>query len=202
MNSIESWISSRYKVLFALSWMCCSFFYSHAQEEFRLDTGFLNMDSDMYFKEISKVDPMKSAMLSAILPGLGQINNKQAFKVPFVYAGFMGFAHFINENNKLYHTFRNAYLGTTDNRLDTENKIEGQFSSSALKQQADNLKRDRDYLVLLMTLFYLTNVAEAYISGHLREFKINDSFLAQLRPAIESTPLSSPVFGFSLKISF
>jgi hypothetical protein len=54
------------------------------------------MDSDMYFKEISKVDPMKSAMLSAILPGLGQINNKQAFKVPFVYAGFMGFAHFIN----------------------------------------------------------------------------------------------------------
>ena len=68
------------------------------------------MDSDIYFKEISKVDPMKSAMLSAVLPGLGQINNKQAFKVPFVYAGFLGFAHFINENNKLYHTFRNAYL--------------------------------------------------------------------------------------------
>jgi hypothetical protein len=45
-------------------------------------------------------------------------------------------------------------------------------------------------------------VADAYIFGHLREFKINDSFLAQLQPAIESTPLSSPVFGFSLKISF
>ena len=65
---------------------------------------------------------MKSAMLSAVLPGLGQINNKQAFKVPFVYAGFLGFAHFINENNKLYHTFRNAYLATTDNRTDTENR--------------------------------------------------------------------------------
>tara|TARA_S200000501_G_scaffold192713_1_gene181504 strand:- start:269 stop:751 length:483 start_codon:yes stop_codon:yes gene_type:complete len=160
------------------------------------------MDSDIYFKEISKVDPMKSAMLSAILPGLGQINNKQAFKVPFVYAGFMGFAHFINENNKLYHTFRNAYLASTDNRADTENRIDGQFNFNALKQQADNLKRDRDYLVLLMTLFYLTNVAEAYISGHLREFKINDSFLAKLQPTIQSTPLSSPVFGFSLKFSF
>ena len=71
-----------------------------------------------------------------------------------------------------------------------------------MKQQADRFKRDRDYLVILMTLFYLTNVAEAYISGHLREFKINDSFLAQLQPAIQSTPLSSPVIGFSLKISF
>ena len=160
------------------------------------------MDSDVYFKEISKVDPMKSAMLSAVLPGLGQINNKQAFKVPFVYAGFMGFAHFINENNKLYHTFRNAYLASSDNRAETENRIKGQFSSSALKQQADNLKRDRDYLVLLMTLFYFTNIAEAYISGHLREFKINDSFLAQLQPTIQSTPLYSPIFGFSLKLSF
>ena len=202
MNLTGSWILSKYKMIFALSWVCCSIFCSNGQQQFRLDTSFLNMDSDIYFKEISKVDPMKSAMLSAILPGLGQINNKQAFKVPFVYAGFMGFAHFINENNKLYHTFRNAYLASTDNRADTENRIEGQFNSNALKQQADNLKRDRDYLVLLMTLFYLTNVAEAYISGHLREFKINDSFLAQLQPTIQSTPLSSPVFGFSLKFSF
>ena len=93
-------------------------------------------------------------------------------------------------------------MASTDNRADTENKIEGQFNSSALKQQADNLKRDRDYLVLLMTLFYLTNVADAYISGHLREFKINDSFLARLQPTIQSTPLYSPVFGFSLKFSF
>ena len=53
-----------------------------------------------------------------------------------------------------------------------------------------------------MTLFYLTNVAEAYISGHLREFKINDSFLSQLQPTIQSTPLYSPIFGFSLKLSF
>lgn len=160
------------------------------------------MDSDIYFNEISKIDPMKSAMLSAILPGLGQIYNKEAFKVPFVYAGFMGFAHFINENNKLYHTFRNAYLATTDNRSDTDNKIQGQFSSSALKQEADNLKRDRDYLVLLMTMFYLTNIAEAYISGHLREFKINDSILAQLQPSFQSTSLSSQVIGISLKIHF
>ena len=202
MNLIGSWILSKYKIISALSWVFCFIFYSNGQQLFRLDTSFLSMDSDMYFKEISKVDPMKSAMLSAVLPGLGQINNKQAFKVPFVYAGFLGFAHFINENNKLYHTFRNAYLATTDNRTDTENRIEGQFSSSALKQQADNLKRDRDYLVILMTLFYLTNVAEAYISGHLREFKINDSFLAQFQPTIQSTPLSSPVLGFSLKFSF
>ena len=202
MNLIGSWILSKYKIISTLSWVFCFIFYSNGQQLFRLDTSFLSMDSDMYFKEISKVDPMESAMLSAVLPGLGQINNKQAFKVPFVYAGFLGFAHFINENNKLYHTFRNAYLATTDNRTDTENKIEGQFSSSALKQQADNLKRDRDYLVLLMTLFYLTNVAEAYISGHLREFEINDSFSAQLQPTIQSTPLSSPVLGFSLKFSF
>ena len=202
MNSTGSWICSKYKIIYTLSCLCCVLFCSHAQEQFRLDTSFLNMDSDIYFNEISKIDPMKSAMLSAILPGLGQIYNKEAFKVPFVYAGFMGFAHFINENNKLYHTFRNAYLATTDNRSDTDNKIQGQFSSSALKQEADNLKRDRDYLVLLMTMFYLTNIAEAYISGHLREFKINDSILAQLQPSFQSTSLSSHVIGISLKIHF
>jgi hypothetical protein len=205
MISIEYSIYLKFKILILFFFLLSGSVVSYAQDSYKLDTGFLNQDSGNYFKEISKVDPAKSAILSAVLPGLGQAYNGQVFKVPFIYGGFMIFAHLIRNNNEIYHSFRNSYIAELDDRPDTENRFEmvlpGRFSESSLKQYEDRFHRNRDYLALIATAFYLINVADAYISGHLREFEINESFSAKITPSIQFSPERTPIGGFTLKVS-
>ena len=56
----------------------------------------------------------KAGLYSAFLPGLGQIYNKEFWKVPLVYIGFSTFAYFINFNHVEYKKALNAYLNKQD----------------------------------------------------------------------------------------
>ena len=42
--------------------------------------------------------PKKAAILSATLPGLGQIYNKKYWKAVIIYAGLLTSAYYINDN--------------------------------------------------------------------------------------------------------
>jgi hypothetical protein len=58
---------------------------------------------------IKKHSPRKASTLSAILPGAGQVYNKQAWKIPIIYAG-AGVATYLavsNYQNTL--KFKNEY---------------------------------------------------------------------------------------------
>lgn len=57
-----------------------------------------------------KPNPTKAVILSAILPGLGQIYNKAYWKLPIVYGGFMGCIYAITWNNKNYKDYSTAYF--------------------------------------------------------------------------------------------
>jgi hypothetical protein len=52
----------------------------------------------------------RAALLSTILPGAGQFYNKKYWKIPILYAGFVGIALSIDFNNTNYQKFRKAYL--------------------------------------------------------------------------------------------
>ena len=56
--------------------------------------------------EVPDHDPVKAALYSAVLPGLGQAYNKKYWKVPIVWAGFGVFAYFIQWNNERYQFYR------------------------------------------------------------------------------------------------
>ena len=53
--------------------------------------------------------PNKAANLSAMLPGLGQVYNKQYLKVPVFYAGAAGLIYGIRWNNIQYKKYLNEY---------------------------------------------------------------------------------------------
>ena len=46
-----------------------------------------------------KPTPKKAVIYSAIFPGLGQIYNRQYWKLPILYGGFVGFTYAITWNN-------------------------------------------------------------------------------------------------------
>ena len=63
----------------------------------------------------------KSTRLSAILPGLGQVNNKQYWKIPIIYGGYSVIGHYIKFNNNMYQEFRTALIHETDDNTSTIN---------------------------------------------------------------------------------
>lgn len=165
------------------------------------DSTFLNTFEEIeLFEEQSNLNPQRSALLSAVFPGLGQIYNKQYWKAPIVMTGVVLFGHFINYNNQLYHAFRNATILEV-NGLDNpyENVIGG---STALSTNRDDFRRNRDYLMILGTAFYLLQIVDAHVSAHLEEFNVNEELSVGIRPSIQSSPVFSQAVGVSLYLNF
>lgn len=165
------------------------------------DSTFIETDDEIQlFEEVSELDPQRSALLSAMLPGMGQAYNKQYWKVPIIYGGLAAFGHFIDYNNKLYHAFRNAAIAEANGEI---NPFEGTASSSdILTRNRDSFRRNRDYLIILGSVFYLLNIVDAHVSAHLDEFNVNDSLGISFEPSIQQTPMYTQVVGGSFVIRF
>ncbi|MEQ8583038.1 MAG: DUF5683 domain-containing protein [Marinoscillum sp.] len=177
-------------------------FGSNAQRN-RADSLFLNSDLSQIetIKTVSELDPNKAALLSAVLPGLGQAYNNQYWKIPLIYGGGLIFGHYINYNNQIYNEMRNSLIAEVDSDPNTVNPYKDRFQETALTRNRDAFRRNRDLLILIGAAFYLLNVVDAHVSAHLNEFDVNDNLSLKVSPSIQSTPLFSQALGFSISLS-
>lgn len=156
-------------------------------------------DSADLFTEKSKLDPKKASVLSAVLPGLGQVYNKQAWKLPFIYGGLFTVGYFVNYNHQYFQSLRNAFIAETDNDITTVNPF--QLSSDALNTRVEQFRRDRDYLIIVGVITYLLNIVDAHISAHLEEFSINDELSISFKPSYNAPPNGIRNAGFSIVLN-
>lgn len=121
--------------------------------------------------------PKKSALYSAIFPGIGQINNRQYWKVPVVYAGVGVAAYFLVENTRQYRRYRKAYV----ERLSNPN-YQDEFSElyannpnlpTLLKNNQDQYKKWLDMTYLYTGVGYLLQIVDALAFAHLKNFDIS-----------------------------
>ncbi|MBL7717531.1 MAG: hypothetical protein JNL72_01740 [Flavipsychrobacter sp.] len=125
-------------------------------------------------------DPKKAGLYSALLPGSGQVYNRQYWKVPVVYAGLGAAAYFINFNYRNYNRYRTAYIATIDtdpNTISTEI-----YSSADLKQLQDQYKQWLDMTVLITSLGYMLQVMDAVVFAHLKNFDISPDISVRFKP--------------------
>ncbi len=134
-------------------------------------------------QELSKVDPHKATMLSALLPGLGQAYNRQIWKAPIYYGAFVAIGHMIYTNDRLYNVFRQSLFAEVDNDPTTVNPFP-RFQETSLRRNTDNFRRNRDYMIIIASFVYLLNIADAHIGAHLREFDINDELAIDYQPTV------------------
>jgi len=190
-----------------LSILLCLIQPVQGQDYILVDTTFLNMSEDAtFFKSQSTQDPNKAALLSALIPGLGQAYNKQYWKIPIIYTGGMVMAHYIRYNHEIYNAFRTGLIAETDGREETVNPfnevIPNRYNSDQMQRQLEYFRRNRDYLMIIGGVMYMLNIVEAHIAAHLKEFDINDGLSFKLHPSIQPTPLFSHATGISLKFTF
>ncbi|MGF1532131.1 MAG: DUF5683 domain-containing protein [Bernardetiaceae bacterium] len=148
--------------------------------------------------------PTRAALLSAVLPGAGQIYNKKGWqlKVPVIYTGAAILGYLVLDNHANYKGFRDAYTSRIDNNPNTtEDIFYNSFSNDGLIRNRDNLLRDRDFYIILSGLWYLLNIAEAATTAHLNEFNISDDLALRVRPFQERVGIQGSLLaGLSIQI--
>lgn len=184
-----------HKIYFILIFLLSLQSYSVLAQEDTSDE-LVPYDSVDLFTEKSKLDPKKASVLSAVMPGLGQIYNKQAWKLPFIYGGLFTIGYFVNYNHQYFQSLRNAFIAETDNDPTTINPF--QLTSDALNTRVEQFRRDRDYLIIVGVITYLLNVVDAHISAHLEEFAINDELSLGFEPSYVAPPNGIRNVGFSI----
>ncbi|GAB3647894.1 hypothetical protein GCM10028791_10660 [Echinicola sediminis] len=146
-------------------------------------------------------NPRKAALLSAILPGAGQIYNEKMWKVPLIYGGIITNLYFVDFNNRRYQLFKEALMIYRDDDPTTEN-IFPNLNEDGLIRNVDYWRRNRDGVYLLFGAIYALNIVDALVDAHLSGFDVSDDLSLKIQPSVESLYASGNSVGLSLKLKF
>lgn len=146
--------------------------------------------------------PRTATILSACLPGAGQVYNGKYWKVPIIYAGFGGLVYAFSFNQGEYKRFGDYYKLATDDDPNTVPDFPA--SAEQLRQKRNYYKKYRDLSIIGMVALYAVQIIDANVDAHLKYFDVNDDLSIRLSspPASAFTPYRSPGLGLSISYSF
>ena len=157
--------------------------------------------------------PVKATIMSACLPGLGQVYNGKWWKVPIVYAGFGGLGYLVYSNYYEYRSYLHAYEFKTgdlpegvtmnEHEIDLANK----YADSQLQTYKEAYRRDFELYTILTVAWYGLNILDACVDGHLYTYDISDDLSLSVDPYLRpmETPIKMPQYaqvGLSFKLNF
>jgi hypothetical protein len=155
-------------------------------------------------KKVVYTGPRKASIMSAVLPGLGQVYNKKYWKVPIIYAGLGGFGYMFYYNNGLYNDFRKNVIAVYDNDVNTVNSMPW-YSGEQLQTLKLQYRKSRDFAFIGFAIVYLLNIIDANVDAHLKTFDVSDDLSFSIKPWYESSIKSSRsvlAAGLTLKLNF
>lgn len=126
--------------------------------------------------------PKKAAIMSAVIPGLGQIYNEKYWKAGLLYAAIGGMGYGLKWNIDRYKIYQQAYLSRIDNDSTNDALYFPGISDGKLKSDRNYYRENRDRLILGLGVLYALQIIDAHVDAHLREFDINEDLA--FKPAI------------------
>ncbi|MES2519606.1 MAG: DUF5683 domain-containing protein [Bacteroidota bacterium] len=185
---------------------------------FKKDTLVKKLSKKDSLKKFYKIIPRVSTIRSAMVPGWGQINNRQYWKLPVVAAAFGVNIFFIIYNDTRYHYYKSylgqTYASVTPNPLTSVTvPLYGQFDASGQnvtrdynQDQLNNIvagyRRNRDGSYLLLAVVWAANIIDANVTAHLKTFDMTDDISLKIQPTLSSPDIVTPVFGAKLTFAF
>ena len=140
----------------------------------------------------------KALVLSAILPGAGQVYNHQAWKIPIIYGALGGVAYYTYNNYTLMKTYKDEYLYRVHNEDAYYNSDLASYPTSNIKNMYDSYNQTFQLSIIISVAIYGLNLLDAYVFGHLFDFQINDDLSLFLFPSFEN---NTPFIGSPLQIN-
>lgn len=142
--------------------------------------------------------PQKAAIASCLLPGAGQVMNRQAWKAPLAWGIMAGAGYFVYLNQSTFNRLSLAIDIRYDNDPNTIDEFDGLYTTNQLFSLQNTYRRSRDYAVLGLAGTYLFQVLEAYAAAHLVDFDVSRNLSLKLSP----TTLPQPLIGAKMTFSW
>ncbi len=156
--------------------------------------------------------PAKSTIYSLLLPGLGQANNGDWWKIPIWTGGLVACGYFYHFNDMQYRRFR-WITQVADNK---ESGYVGGITANQAQTYRDTYRRYRDYSILATILVYALNVIDANVFAYMADFDVSDNIASlEVQPTLiqpltpfyswydtSSSPAGTPALGVNLQFTF
>jgi len=142
----------------------------------------------------------KATILSACLPGSGQIYNKQFWKAPVVYVAGGTLGYLMVTNQQGFKKYKEAWIFRTDNDPNTIDAFP-QYTADNLNYLFNTYRRWRDLSGIGMIVLYSLNVIDANVYGHLYNFDV-DNISMNVRPSLIVNPNGQLVNSLSISMRF
>lgn len=162
-----------------------------------------------------KIIPRQATIKSLMIPGWGQLYNRQYWKLPLVAGAFITLGIIANYNNVRYEKYRAYYYIASPHPDDPtyvppatvavpyEDGLVRDLDVNQLKRLNDGFRRNRDYTYIGMVLAWALNVVDANVSAHLKTFDVSDDITLKIKPTFEYQSFSNGlVSGVSLSFNF
>lgn len=190
----------RFIIIFFLFFVCCAN-YAVAQDSVAVaqikDTSVITKP-DSVLKKKFQPDAKRAGLYSSLFPGLGQIYNRQYWKVPIVYAVMGTTLYFVVKRNNEYQKYRKAYVSRIEYGDNSTDEFQGILNVTGIKQYQDEAKQSRDLMVVYTVIGFAGQILEAISGAHLRNFDISKDLSMQVKPVM--TPINT--FGVGLVVNF
>ena len=150
-------------------------------------------------QDLNDHSPQGALWRAAVVPGWGQLYNKQYYKIPVVWAGLGGITASALLVNQRYLRYRHAFHFVTG--VNTSPEYEADFEwlvnhlditqetgltlGTEFGQTRDNLRRNRDLLYIGVGLFYGLTILDAYVHAHLLDFDVGEDLTLSVQAAPE-----------------
>ena len=168
----------------------------------------ITLDADTVYNIQQLHSPARAAVLSAVMPGMGQVYNKKYWKLPLLYGGCMTLVYFIDKYNTDYKFWRDVYYdakigGYYNEKLyerypnaDTRFDIEEIATQS--EQFKENNRKYRDYNILGLAALYLLNIIDANVDAYFINFDVNRDLAVKVKPDVNKSLLNENIIGLKL----
>ncbi len=152
-------------------------------------------------EQVKEKKPLKATLFSAVVPGAGQIYNGgwHIVKVPIMYGGFAALIYAIDFNKENYLDFKTAHrreLLGLDHKYSDIN-----ISADGLRSQRDFYRKNLELSWIGMSVLYIVNVADAFVSAHLTSFDVSEDLSLRLKPYGELNGVNEQISGLTLSLN-
>lgn len=141
---------------------------------------------------------MAATIMSAVIPGLGQVYNKKYWKVPIIYGGLLTAGYFLKINRDAFLDFKNDYIAEVDTNSGKVNR--SNLPEAVLLSYMEFYRTRMEICYIALGLLYVLNVVDATVDAHLFTFDVSDDLSLRIMPEINTFSNKLPYTGLRLTL--
>jgi hypothetical protein len=142
--------------------------------------------------------PLEAVLLSAAIPGAGQVYLDQAWKLPILYGLIGGFVYGVYIQNSRYHAMIDSVNFETAREFGPDS-LRAYDLAQAYADNREFYRNDRDKWWIYLGLTYIADLIDAYVSANLYDFDVSNPSPSQIQSYYDPT---TRTVGMSFTLRF